>query len=94
MVGPGMIENVLGRIGGKDHPIPMLGQHFPEAPDATGHVEDQAWLASDLERIAYQSLFTPERQTLDQALRPRLQTDAGVFLIVAPGELEFDGGWG
>jgi hypothetical protein len=39
-------------------------------------------------------LVTPERQAPSQATRLRLQTDAGVFLIVAPGELKFDGGWG
>jgi hypothetical protein len=39
-------------------------------------------------------LFAPERQTPRQAARSRLFTDAGVFLIVAPGELKLEGGWG
>ncbi len=94
MVGAGVIEHVLRRIGRKNHPIRMLGQYRPEAPDTAGYIKNQSRLASDLKRVTHQLLVAPERQTPRQATRSRLQADAGVFLIVAPGELKLDGGWG
>ncbi|MNI57788.1 hypothetical protein D3C73_1128720 [compost metagenome] len=94
MVDWGMFKDPLGRIHRQDHPVRPLAQHRPEAPDAASHIENQARLASDLERPAHQLLVTPERQPLSQVLRLRLQADAGVLLVILPGELELDGGGG
>jgi hypothetical protein len=94
MMGAGVIKHVLRRIGRENHPVRMLGQYWPEAPGTTGHIKNQSRFASDLKRVTHQLLFAPERQTPPQATRSRLMADASVFLIVAPGELEFDGGWG
>src|SRR5690349_19464827 len=72
----------------------MLGQHRPETPYTTSYIKDQSRLASDVKRITHQTLLTPEQQTPGQARRLRLKADARVFLVVAPGNLKFDGGWG
>jgi hypothetical protein len=94
MVGAGMIEYVLRRVGRENHPVCMLGQYRPVAPDTAGHIKNQPRFAGSLERIAHQLLVTPERQPPGQATGSRLKTDAGVLLIVAPGDLKLDGGWG
>ncbi|MNN58696.1 hypothetical protein D3C81_1737580 [compost metagenome] len=94
MVGLGVIEHFLGGIGREDHPVCMLGQHRPEAPGTAGYIEDQARLASHLECAAHQLLVAPERQSPPQAPRSRLKAVAGMFPVVAPGELQFNGGGG
>ncbi|MCY1555449.1 hypothetical protein D9M68_921170 [compost metagenome] len=62
VVGRCVIEHVLRRVGRQNHPVRVFGQHRPKAPGPASHVEDQAWLASRLERVTHQLLVTPERQ--------------------------------
>ncbi len=89
-----MVEHVLRRVGRENHPVRVLGQHRPVTPGTARHIQHQARFAGDLERVAHQLLVAPERQAPRQATRSRLKADAGVFLIVAPGELKLDGGRG